>query len=187
MFWPRTLPRYWCAARRRSAAPPSRPHRRAPRYEPRSPAQPLLVGYACHAHASEPNRGPPNGPRERRDDLLRRVAAAATQRRRSPSRPRRRSAHPNLPGRQIQNQRSRLDQSTASLLTTRSRSDGPNSRVPLRAAFLLKRPRSFLYSTRSPNLFKNISFLVQNLARSPPDLSRNRTRHPGPLILHSSP
>ena len=74
------------------------PHRRAPRYEPRSPAQPLLVGYACHAHASEPNRGP-NGLRERRDDLLLLVAAAATQRRRSPSRPRRRSAHPNLPGR----------------------------------------------------------------------------------------
>ena len=166
MFWPRTPPRCWCAARRRSTATPSRPHRRAPRYEPRSPAQPLLVGYACHAHASESNRGP-NGLREGWDDLLWRVATAATQRRRSPSRPRRRSAHPNLPGRQIWTQRSRLDQLTASLLTTRSRSDGPNSRVPLRAAFLLKRPRSFLYSTRSPNLFKNISFLVQNLTPSP--------------------
>ena len=90
-FGPGRPPKCWCAARRRCAATPSRPHRRAPRYKSRSPAQPLLVGYACHAHASEPNRGP-NRPREHRDDLLRRVATAATQRRRSPSRPRRRPA-----------------------------------------------------------------------------------------------
>ena len=130
-----------------------RPHLRAPRYEPRSPAQPLLVGYACHAHASEPNCSP-NGLRERRDDILRRVAAAATQRRRSPSRPRRRSAHPNLPGRQIRTQRSRLDQSTASLPTTRSRSDGPNSHVSLRAAIFVKEPLKF-------SIFNPHSFVVQ--------------------------
>src|SRR6185436_16178899 len=54
------------------------------------------------------------------------------------------------------------------ILTARSRSNGPRSKIPVRSVFLLKSPWFFPDSTRGPELFKNNCSLTHVFARTPP-------------------
>ena len=158
MFWPRTPPRCWCAARRRSTATPSRPHRRAPRYEPHRTLPSTPVDYACLHHAPRPNHGP-NRPLGRRFGPLRSRAAAeqgVPASRAAPTRPIR-------PGRPISDGRSRLDRRSPLPCALRSRSSGQKPRITVRPGLIAKEPLHFL-------LFNPQSDLIQKYLRRGPVL-----------------